>query len=391
METATEATLYDGTIVPAGTEVRELHDGRWALLDDDNIVELHDGEFAPEDEATCLHNGDWALNGDCRVCSGNSEYYLHDELTRWHGGYFCDDYLSDHTFICDNCGERYDNDDYGSDGNCEDCERNRDPDDEEDGLADYSCTAANCMTPEGKGPLYFGIELEVESKPSYGRGDAVSRAYSLLGSNYIVCKSDGSLDGERGFEIVTRPDSREVHEKKWDEYLAQAGNSVTSWQSGRCGMHIHASRSALTQLQLGKMLVLVNHENNQEMVTRVAGRNCHQWSSFEKKKLSDGKRLSDNRYVALNVKTETVECRIFRGTIKKESFMKNLEFYDAVIAFCAPAEHGTGDVETPHKFLSFVDRNRKRYPHLHAFFVCRGIYLGHGIRVKLAPQKVITQ
>jgi hypothetical protein len=400
-EESTQVTLHDGTIVNRDeVEIVTLHDGKLALVDDD-IVQLHDGEYALNnehvvllyderyalfDDAVCMHDDEYALSDEARFCEGNREYYLYGDGQRWQGYWYSHEYLHEHTFECESCGARHDNDDYAEDGYCQNCWDDRDSDDDEEeeyhdpyAVKSYGNRSADYKQSEGKGPLFYGIELEVECKGNVHYSNEARRVYTSLGLDYVVLKRDGSLS-DAGFEIVTRPDSLDVHKRKWSEFINSASTTLTSWTNGRCGMHIHASRSALTQLQLGKMLVWINHPNNESVVKTTAGRALKQWACIEMgKKLTDGKKLSPNRYVALNVRDETVEIRIFRGTLKPESFYKNLEFYDALIAFCAPANHGCRDIETPQPFLKFVTYNVKSYPHLHEFYVRRGVYSRAGI------------
>jgi hypothetical protein len=383
-------TLYDGTEIPRCDEIEvvELHNGDYALADDENLATLHDNSYAitTQDEIVDLHNGESALREDVRACCGYDQYYLFGDGRTWEGSWYSYDYLDEHTFCCESCDARYHNDDYAEDGYCQSCWDDRDSDDDEEeeyhdpySVKNYGNRSADYKQSEGKGPLFYGIELEVECKGNVHYSNEARRVYTSLGLDYVVLKRDGSLS-DAGFEIVTRPDSLDVHKRKWSEFINSASTTLTSWTNGRCGMHIHASRSALTQLQLGKMLVWINHPNNESVVKTTAGRALKQWACIEMgKKLTDGKKLSPNRYVALNVRDETVEIRIFRGTLKPESFYKNLEFYDALIAFCAPANHGCRDIETPQPFLKFVTNNVKSYPHLHEFYVRRGVYSRAGI------------
>jgi hypothetical protein len=382
-ETPNFVTLHDGTKVEETDFVTivTLYDGRRALHDDPNLIELHDGElaFCDDEEVVRLHtNGDYALQDEVTYCHGYNEYYLRDEATRYRGYWYSDDYLDENTFICDNCNERLWNDDYATDGLCSGCHDSEDEDHEEDdpyAVKGYSNRSADYMRPQGKGPLFYGIELEVECKSGVNYNDEAHRVYKALGTDYAVLKHDGSLSSS-GFEIVTRPDALDIHKNRWAEFIKTSSSTLTSWTNGRCGMHIHATRSALTQLQLGKMLVWINHPSNESLVKTIAGRSLKQWACIETgKKLSDGKKLSPNRYVALNVRDETVEIRIFRGTLKPESFYKNMEFYDALIAFCAPSTHGIKDIETPAAFLRFVQTHRKTYPHLHEFLTRRHQYV----------------
>ncbi len=72
---------------------------------------------------------------------------------------------------------------------------------------------------------------------------------------------------------------------------------------------------------------------------------------------------------ALNLNnSRTVEIRIFRGTIRKSEFFKNLEFCDALVQWSIDRSHKLISVAA---FTKFVRTNRKSYPALDAFLVER--------------------
>ncbi len=251
----------------------------------------------------------------------------------------------------------------------------------------YSNKDAGYYPREYKGAEVFGIELEVEAKrvraplPSqYHERDSVSRdhAYSWLrdvdgfklADKYVVCKSDGSLNS-RGFEIVTRPDGLAQHKRRWEGFFAATpGGCMTSWSGGRCGMHVHVNRGALSELQLGKMLVFINEPTNQRLVSAVAGRYRSQWCRYSPKTLTSPKDGCDGRRVAVNCENaNTVELRIFRGTIVRRAFMKNLEFVAAVVAFCGADRRSFCESKSGTGFCRYVRENRKLYPNLFGFLV----------------------
>ena len=97
----------------------------------------------------------------------------------------------------------------------------------------------------GKGPRYFGVELEID-----GAGECSENAQEILdlanGERELVyCKHDGSLND--GFEIVTHPMALKFHQKNmpWREILREAVSmGYRSHQAGTCGLHVHVSRAA---------------------------------------------------------------------------------------------------------------------------------------------------
>lgn len=375
---AVKATLTDGT---KGWQLRSYcvpidgvwydRAGCWAEVGrDGNVIEWHAGEV-PDDWAEVGRNR-YADKGNCCCCEGNGEWYLESDGDEWDGEWYSNDWLSNNTFVCDGCGERYHNRCYGGGGCCEDCEDCEDRDDDDgNGVCDYSDKSANRMTPERDVPLKFGIELEVEPV------DSRSRSIGAFGfpDHYCVLKEDGSLGGS-GYEIVTRPDCPSVHKRVFGDMLSKPSVRTTtrSWQTGgRCGIHIHVSRKPLSDLWIGRMLVLVNSDNMRDIVHKVAGRYNVSYAGISRKKLKDGRNRS-SRYDALNTGGDhTIEFRIFRGTLHRESFLKNIEFVEAVLAFCKPCTCSNTDVDSPSEFIGFLRKRRKDWPHLWDFLVTKGL------------------
>jgi hypothetical protein len=98
-------------------------------------------------------------------------------------------------------------------------------------------------------------------------------------------------------------------------------------------------------------------------------RNPERWARIDpNKKVSDGGKINPNRYEAINLQNRhTVEFRLFKGTLKRESFFRSLEFVDALVHFCMPANNGIADCIGLDKFFAHVDKNKKQYPNLHTF------------------------
>lgn len=347
-------------------EVITLACGDIAHVDNDNIVQRADGESAWE--CNCTQVGRyWYDEGECCHCEDCNEAMLNDNAQYGpDDAHYCDSCYDERFTSCDNCGETVDRHDLNCTDDGDLCERCYE-ECEDKLILNYSDRSANKLRPETKDKLKFGIELEVESKTSDEDGAKYVRG--CMADDYCVFKHDGSL-GDGGFEIATRPDSVAVHKRKWETLLNDTpGKRLRSWVGGRCGMHVHVTKSALSQLQLGKMLCFLNEPSNAAFVASVAGRlPCH-WCKVSPKKLSDVK-LPAERYVALNITDRTAEFRIFRGTLLGSSFYKNLEFVQAVVEFCSPAARSISDAVSHKAFCDWL--SKRDYPNLHAFLVAKG-------------------
>lgn len=353
-------TLECGTIVHAECAV-QLTSGDWVDQDDDRICECYDGEFRWVDDCVSIDGEFYPehMTASCSLCGDNIR--RRDSYSSPGGDHLCGDCYDDHVSCCEDCGTEHWNDDI-CDGQCDSCSSRR-----SGGVSDYSDRSADTMRSETKDKIKYGIELETEAHRSQDDGAEFIREH--LGTDYAVLKEDGSLSDE-GIEIVTRPDSVAVHKRHWESFFASKPEKrLASWTTGRCGMHVHVTKAALTQLQLGKMLVFVNEPTNQNLVATIAGRTSDRWARVSQKKISDV-RYGDDRYVALNITRRTAEFRIFKGTLNKRGFMKNLEFAQALVEFCGPGNRSMAESASATAFVKWLPR--KSYPYLHDFLTAKG-------------------
>jgi hypothetical protein len=310
----------------------------------------------------------WANDELVHDCYGNSCAYWDEDGEWWHGCWYSYDWLNEETFICDCCGDRYSNEEYAEDGNCNNCHE------PETGLRSYNDKTSTTFRPEKDIPLKFGIELEVEC---YDADEGVELCESIFPDQYVVYKEDGSLE-EGGFEIVTRPDAPEVHKRIFAKFLGdnRVRHNLTSWNGGRCGVHIHVSRAPLSPLWIGRILVMINSPSMKSIVGKVSGRYNTTYAEIKNKKLIHGKKGKDERkYDAVNNSPRhTIEFRLFRGTLVKESFLRYIEFVESVLAFTSPATTSNRDVAEPKKYLDFVSSRRKDYKNLYEFLKVKCFY-----------------
>jgi hypothetical protein len=85
-----------------------------------------------------------------------------------------------------------------------------------------------------------------------------------------------------------------------------------------------------------------------------------------------GRGRHEDRHEAINLMNkETVEFRIFKGTLKPQSFFKALEFCDALLHFCLLGNNSISYCKSVPNFIKYVEENRKDYPHLWAFICAK--------------------
>lgn len=310
---------------------------------------------------------------DYHGCSICGRKFPEDALTLFAGAYFCEHCLDEETIVCADCGTRLWNDsNAGSDDHplcqrcydssyttCERCGRLLLYDDAcylNNGDEDYPyCESCYQQLRRGGihsydykplpvfygvGPRYFGIELEID-----GAGEYDSNADKILAiGNHdeprVYCKHDGSLD--EGFEIVSHPATLDshMHSFTWEQMMnAAVSMGYRSHQATTCGLHVHISRDAFGRTEqaqeaaIARLLFFVEkHWNELLKFSRRTNRQLERWAArygykdTPKEMMDHAKSYHYGRYTCVNLtNTETVEIRIFRGTLKYNTFIATLQ------------------------------------------------------------------
>ncbi len=78
-------------------------------------------------------------------------------------------------------------------------------------------------------------------------------------------------------------------------------------------------------------------------------------------------------YSAVNLSnSSTIEIRIFASTLDQATFLKNLEFCQALVKYSFPSVHSMAVSKDYKNFVTFVRKHYKSYPNLVKFLVDRG-------------------
>jgi hypothetical protein len=375
--------LADGTFLPESEATKcyddqwwpsencvQLSNGDWSSENDDNIVMLHNRDFALADDAVMV-DGEYYDPDDVTSCESCSDSILSDDATSAPGGgQLCQSCYDDQVCNCEGCNQDIWRDDANfthGDPYCDDCHRAG----QSDLVVCYTDKSSVRMpSPTPRALRTIGIELEVESRTNQHAAAEFARDH--LPDDYCSFKEDGSLD-DNGFEIVTRWDSAAVHVEKFNEFFAHDPHrKMTSWRTGNCGMHVHVAKASLTPLQIGKMMCFINATANKQMVVHVAGRESG-YAELTPKKVSDALK-PDYRRSSLNVTDFSAEFRIFRGTLKPAGFFRNLEFVQAVVRFCEPAARSIDQSTSAEEFCRWLPKSD--YSLLHEHLVRGGFIPG---------------
>lgn len=194
----------------------------------------------------------------------------------------------------------------------------------------------------GDGPRYFGVELEIDEG---GESNDAANVIQRIGNedhDHIYIKHDGSLD--EGLEIVTHPMTLAYHKEEmpWRNIIRKALElDYTSHQAGTCGLHVHVNRSSLggneweQDRTIARILYLVEtfwHEllrfsrRTQQQMDKWAAR--YGRKDDPKDVLHTAKRSGD-RYTAVNLTPyDTIEFRMFRGTLKYNTLIATLQMVE---------------------------------------------------------------
>lgn len=217
----------------------------------------------------------------------------------------------------------------------------------------------------------FGIELEVENtKQLVTCNEIVRKVCEIDTDEVFVFEHDGSLTN--GFEIISNPCSlnywysKEENLKKIFEVLNNMG--CKSHDTTTCGLHIHFSRDYIDSEIIGRILYLFEKfKNHLVMFSRRKIDSLNRWASFmnvEPKDLSldfvKSNRDNCNRYKAVNLtNNKTIEIRIFKGTLKFESFMACIELVNNIVEMAK--NMNDNEIINVESFYNVIEYQKTKY------------------------------
>lgn len=240
----------------------------------------------------------------------------------------------------------------------------------------------------------IGIELEVEFK----NRDEKTKWNNEAKSNWFYSERDGSLNDATGVEIITVPMTpKDIKARAtWKPLINYLSNKAKSWDSPRCGLHVHIGREILgsnpeqQSETIGKLLYLYHHfVNGTDMNTRIFGRS----RAYNEKdgKTSEGaavatlgsgvlklkeikdtlkkgmiEKSSSDRYFDINLlNTHTIEFRKGRGSINASRIIMVVEYCEML---CKYAKSAKWEEISKDKFVEYVMSNIRKESPLYRFF-----------------------
>ena len=231
----------------------------------------------------------------------------------------------------------------------------------------------------------IGVELEVEAKGS----NAFEEITGKVRSNWVYMERDGSLNSN-GIEFITIPllPKHAKSKNTWTDLVEYLKPRAVSWDSGRCGLHVHIGRGILGTTAeeqsetLGKLLYLYHHYMKDHVMNHkifgrergyedregkvVTGESVKALGSEvlaiksvkDKMKSELINRSHTSRYFDINTENiQTIEFRKGRGSINAVRITAVIEWCEL---YCLYARKAKWQSISGENFLDFVRKKVKK-------------------------------
>lgn len=233
--------------------------------------------------------------------------------------------------------------------------------------------------------LYLGVELETDGY-SDGVDECAGELYGMSDNGGLfVMETDGSL--RNGFEIISQPCTLDYHIEKfpWEEITSTIrNNGGKSNDTDTCGLHIHFSRAFWgDKYDANALRLLYLFERFWETLVRISRRHGDRWKQYAQRYNDDFANCTDisykvretrekGRYYAVNLNhRNTVEIRLFKGTLKVSTIYACLELVDFLARYVTTVTTKDLQDTTWEKTVEKIDRDK--YPHLMQYLIDRNL------------------
>ena len=217
--------------------------------------------------------------------------------------------------------------------------------------------------------LFYGNETELQAYRDQSRYDIVEKfneCFNYDGFENILCKHDGSLDTDKGFEMSSTNCSFEYHKETfWNDFFElNPAQYCKGYDGYQCGIHWHFNRNVFTENQLRRLNCFYNHPKNKNLIVDIAGREGYQYCKFVPSITFDDpiRTIGDDfKYRVINFSNEhTIEIRIFRSNLKKISFFRYLEFVHSVNEWIRSSDQDNAENITWEYYFDWLLKNISR-------------------------------
>lgn len=205
---------------------------------------------------------------------------------------------------------------------------------------------------------YMGIELEVDMGGCNSESATdFDECFAVHGDpEFLMFEEDGSID--EGFEIITNPATlafhRQIRHCYEDAFRKLVRKGYRSYNTSSCGLHIHVNRSyfgndtATQNDNIEKVLMIAEKFWDEILIfSRRDSESAERWASKlneSPKEVLDDMRVGNlSRYKCVNLcPANTIEFRIFKGTLNPHSFFASLELVNNICEFSL--HHSVSDI-----------------------------------------------
>lgn len=343
------------------------------------IIPTDDAHWCTDSE---MYVCNYCFDRDYGVCDDCGETYANGNLTEASNGHRVCSGCVENYYTCHSCGAVLAENDvlwHDDEGYCEECYD--EIEDEEGGIHEYYYKPTPMFKGDSKA-LHIGMELEIDEGGE--DEDNANTLLNILNKNSeidVYAKHDGSLNN--GIEFVTHPMTLQyIKELPWDEFCREAVHlGYRSHDSGKCGLHIHVSRTQLecpywTEKVVIERILWFMQENWERLVifSRRRHGDLNQWAApyptHETLAALYNDAITSGRYHSLNLNNaHTIEFRFFRGSLRPQTILAALELVEAIVSFC---QTDYSEVHlTWQEFLKFIPE--EKYQELMSYLKMRGL------------------
>lgn len=238
--------------------------------------------------------------------------------------------------------------------------------------------------------LFLGTEIELDGTMRKDEYASAIMNTITKGKPIAYGMRDGSL--ESGFEIGVMPATLDYHMHNMDYkngFNTAVRMGYRSHDTKTCGIHVHINRAFLgntkTEQNYRSALLAIVIERNWDDIVKFARRDYYTierwankqditddiWRNDTEKDLSDKMKRSygHDKYVAINMQhSQSVELRIFRGTLNVRTYFATLQFVSNLAHYVMQADLSTVQRTTLQDIINF-----KHYNELATYATERGL------------------
>ena len=352
----------------AGVEMEDYvcpkddRDGRWYMREDLAFCPLTEEYYSDEasfergvdkhgDEiyahSTAFHNRNWFY------CSRSEKWWSCYNYTSVHvedlGEVWCEEEFGELLSYCEYDGYWY----YDVD------EMPLEDEGYGNSIPSYHSQRRSWNVPDG---ITLGVELEVYVNDAVGAYE--NRPEGIIGER------DGSLDDTCGVEFIGAPLNYEDYRVGgvWDKMLdviQEYTDSDSFAQGDGYGMHISLGREPIAHDIQARFILFIN--NCQSFSEFVADRGQNRWAEYDKKDVKyvqetmgvlDKGDCWGGKYSATHVDRHRIEVRIFRSTIDKDMFQKNIDYVMSALDYATQHEDIAEVISVCH-YLAWLGKQEK--------------------------------